>query len=113
MAIYEFVCDECGKEYEFFDEKSDPDAKRPCPECRKMNKKIISAPNHILKDGGCGWAKDGYSRRHSVADGPSDGKGNRFKKSGKTVVPVRNMGLSIEPDKDKSKKKKPTLAVKK
>jgi putative FmdB family regulatory protein len=112
MAIYEFLCDECGTEYDYLDPNSDPTKKRPCPKCRKMNKKVMSAPAFHLKDEGCGWASKGYSRRRSVADGPEGDKANRFKKSGKTVVPVRSQ-YKLEPNKDTTNKKKPKLCVKK
>jgi putative FmdB family regulatory protein len=105
MPIFEFECPDCEIVYEVLDLKSDPKLEKPCPKCKRMNSKIVSAPAVHLKDGGVGWAKDGYSRRHTMADGPGE-------KSGRTVVPVRT-NLSIEPDKDNSKKKRPKLSVKK
>lgn len=112
MAIYEFECSNCSTAYEALDLLSKPEALKPCPKCKTMNKKIMSTTTFVLKQGGCGWAKDGYSRKYSMADGPENKWGDRHKRSGKTVVPVRG-GLSLEPDKDHSKKKKPMLKVQK
>jgi len=112
MAIYEYICEKCSTEYESLDLTNNPELKKPCPKCKFMNGKIMSASNFVLKQEGCGWAKDGYSRKFSSADGPENKWGDRHKRSGKTVVPVRG-GFSLEPNKDKSKKKKPMLKVQK
>ena len=113
MAIYEFECSKCETEYEALDLFSDTEKLKPCPRCKTMNKKIMSASNFILKSGGCGWHKDnGYNARRSMADGPEPMTGDRHKRSGKTVVPVRG-GLTLEPNKDTSKKKKPMIKVQK
>ncbi len=112
MPIYEYFCDGCETKYEVLDLKARPETEKPCPKCKKMNGKIMSVTTSILADGGVGWEKNGYNRQRSIADGPEGDNTNRFKKSGKTTVPVRNSGFSIEPNKDKSKKKKPSLCVK-
>lgn len=109
MALYEFECKECGNVYEYLDLTSDPDMQRPCPKCRTQNGKIMSECSVRLGTSGVGWAKDGYARKYSIADGPENTTGSRHKRSGKTTVPVR--GLSIEPNKDNSKKKKPAIKV--
>jgi len=111
MAIYEYEC-KCGAVYESLDLTSNPELEKPCPKCKTMNGKIMSATTFVLKQGGCGWSKEGYSRKYSMADGPENRWGDRHKRSGKTVVPVRG-GLSLEPNKDNSKKKKPMLKVQK
>ena len=111
MPIFEFECTDCSIVYESLDLKGDDTLEKPCPKCKKMNGKIMSASNVHLKDGGVGWSKDNYSRPHSMADGPAPKNAKRHKSSGRTVVPVRN--LSLEPNKDDSKKKRPTLAIKK
>jgi putative FmdB family regulatory protein len=111
MAQYEFKC-KCGKVYTVLDYKNQANHKHPCPDCGAMNEKVISPVTVVLKRGGVGWAKDGYSAERSMADGPEPRGGDRHKRSGKTVVPVRG-GFSLEPDKDTSKKKKPMIKVKK
>lgn len=103
MPIYEFECDNCDIIYECLILKQDDKVKKPCPKCKKMNGKIMSAANAHLPDSGTGWAKHGYSRKRSAADGPGD-------KSGRTITPVR---AKIEPNKDDSIKKKSKLRVKK
>lgn len=110
MAIYEYNC-KCGTVYEMMDLKSNPKAQIRCPVCKTKNIAVTGGrPAVVLKASGCGWAKHGYSRQYSIADGPENPNGDRHKRSGKTVVPVRG-GLSIEPDKDKSKKKKPSIKI--
>ena len=109
MPIYEFKCDKCKIVYECMAVFVREEWEKPCPKCGKMNDKIISKPTAILKDGGVGWSKDGYSRKHTLADGPDPEHTKRHKSSGRSVVPVRN--VSIEPDKDHSKKKRPKLKV--
>jgi putative FmdB family regulatory protein len=112
MANYEFECSNCGNVYEVLDPKNQAGKRQPCQECGEMNSKIMSAVNVVLKPGGVGWAKDGYNAERSMADGPEPRTGDRHKRSGKTVVPVRG-GFSLEPDKSTAKKKKPMIKVKK
>ncbi len=33
MPIYEYICQECGEEFEEFDGQCDPSYKPACPEC--------------------------------------------------------------------------------
>lgn len=112
MANYEYKCEKCNTVYEVLDYKNDANRKRPCPKCNTLNAKTMSAAAIVLKRGGVGWAKDGYNADRSLADGPEPMHGDRHKRSGKTVVPVRG-GISLEPDKSTDKKKKPMLKVKK
>lgn len=113
MPIFEYKCENCLIVYECLEiHNPNPDLQKPCPKCKRMNGKIMSAPAFILKDEGVGWANKGYNRQYSIADGPERKTGDRHGRSGKTVVPVRG-GMSIEPNKDDSKKKKPMLKVQK
>jgi putative FmdB family regulatory protein len=111
MANYEYKCEKCNTVYEVLDYKNDANRKRPCPKCKTMNAKTMNAAAIVLKRGGVGWAKDSYNAPRSLADGPEPTAGDRHKRSGKTVVPVRG-GLKLEPDKSTDKKKKPMLKVK-
>jgi putative FmdB family regulatory protein len=111
MAQYEFDCKGCGNNYDVIDFKNEAGRRRPCPTCGALNEKVMSAVTAVLKPGGCGWGKDGYAATRSMADGPEPTTGDRHKRSGKMVVPVR--GMSLEPDKSTAKKKKPMIKVKK
>jgi putative FmdB family regulatory protein len=61
MPIYEYKCEKCELETEHFQNIGD-DAPR-CEICGHVLKKIISLSNFFLKDGGCGWGKNGYSKQ--------------------------------------------------
>jgi putative FmdB family regulatory protein len=53
MPIYEYVCNECGHEFEALQKMSDPSLS-DCPACKKSAlKKKISAPGFRLS--GSGW----------------------------------------------------------
>lgn len=60
MAIYDFVCQNCG--WKFFIEQPiseyDPDRMPTCLHCGFEAERMISQTNFILE--GAGWAKDGY-----------------------------------------------------
>jgi hypothetical protein len=123
MACYEFECTGrtgCGNVYDVIDMKNRPGKKRPCPTCGKMNEKHMSGTVNIFVPGGVGWAKDGYSAKRSLANGPEDiHHGSRHKRSGKTIMPVRGESAGaprrsiLEPDKSTANKKKPMIKVKK
>jgi putative FmdB family regulatory protein len=51
MPIYEYQCDKCNEIFELF-HKIDEDCKVACPSCLGPAKKLISAPNFILKGSG-------------------------------------------------------------
>ena len=51
MPIYEYQCDRCNEVFEIF-HKIDEDCKVACPKCLGPAKKLISAPNFILKGSG-------------------------------------------------------------
>jgi len=111
MAMYEYECPDCELTFEVIDMKNKGKDK-PCPVCKRLCKKVeISQSNFHLGKTGVGWHKDGYNRPRSIADGPGGEVGTRT--SGKTVIPVRNKNIQIEPDKDTTKKKRPKLKVQK
>jgi putative FmdB family regulatory protein len=113
MALYTFKCEKCNHPYDVIDYKNQAGKKHPCPECDHPNTKLMTAANISLKPGGVGWAKDGYAAEKSQAyEGPEPKTGNRHKRSGRTVVPVRG-GLSLQGSKGEQKSdKKPTIKVK-
>ena len=51
MPIYEYQCDRCSEVFEIF-HKIDDDCKVACPKCLGPVKKLISAPNFVLKGAG-------------------------------------------------------------
>ena len=70
MPIYEYECLECGHKFSRLAKMDDPNP--PCPEetetptiadkvCGCATKRIVSKSAFHLKEGGCGWADDGYS----------------------------------------------------
>jgi putative FmdB family regulatory protein len=57
MPIYEYKCKKCGKEYELFQNISDPAAKT-CKFCKGPAHKLISLSSFHLK--GSGWYVTDY-----------------------------------------------------
>lgn len=51
MPIYEYQCNKCSEVFEIF-HKIDEDCKVACPKCLGPAKKLISAPNFVLKGSG-------------------------------------------------------------
>jgi len=51
MPIYEYECSRCKEIFEIF-HKIDEDCKVACPKCLSAAKKLISAPNFVLKGTG-------------------------------------------------------------
>ncbi len=51
MPIYEYQCHQCNEVFEIF-HKIDEDYNVVCPKCLGPAKKLISAPNFILKGSG-------------------------------------------------------------
>lgn len=58
MPTYDYQCEKCGHEFERV-QRITEDPIKTCPECKsKKAKRLLSAPNFILKGGG--WYADGY-----------------------------------------------------
>ncbi len=51
MPIYEYQCDHCSEVFEIF-HKIDDDGQVACPKCLGPVRKLISAPNFVLKGAG-------------------------------------------------------------
>ncbi len=51
MPIYEYQCDRCSEVFEIF-HKIDDDGQVACPKCLGPVRKLISAPNFVLKGAG-------------------------------------------------------------
>ena len=65
MPIYEFECESCGVLHIVHKKIEEPDPAE-CRLCGGRLKKIISAPNFILK--GAGWGRNGYARKMTDDD---------------------------------------------
>ena len=62
MAIYENQCTKCNHKFETITKKP-TNKKEKCPKCHSVAQRLISSNTFTLKDGGCGWADKGYSKK--------------------------------------------------
>lgn len=69
MPIYEYKvkpkyqgCDYCKDGFEI-KQKTTDDPLKKCPKCESPLEKLVSKTTFQLKEGGVGWAKNGYSRK--------------------------------------------------
>ena len=60
MPIYEYCCQNCGKEFEEWQRFSDPPVDK-CRECGGKAKRLISNSTFVLK--GSGWYVTDYGRK--------------------------------------------------
>ena len=71
MPTYDYQCQKCGHEFERV-QRITEDPIKTCPECKsRQAKRLLSAPNFILKGGG--WYADGYGNAKSGGSGDSGG----------------------------------------
>ena len=75
MPTYDYQCEKCGHEFERV-QRITEDPIKTCPECKsKKAKRLLSAPNFILKGGG--WYADGYgSSKGGAKSSGSDSGGD-------------------------------------
>ena len=82
MPTYDYQCQKCGFEFER-QQRITEDPIKTCPKCKsRQAKRLLSAPNFILKGGG--WYADGYgsqggSASSSESGGDDAGGGNSKK----------------------------------
>lgn len=62
MPIYEYRCEECGKELEVM-QRITEDPLRACPSCGGLLQRLVSNTSFILK--GTGWYATDYARKGS------------------------------------------------
>jgi putative FmdB family regulatory protein len=67
MPIYEYKCRKCGKQYELFQNMTDPVAKT-CKFCKGPVSKLISMTSFHLK--GSGWYATDYGGKKAPASEP-------------------------------------------
>lgn len=68
MPIYEYICNDCGKEFEVMQKFSDKPLKA-CVHCSgKKVEKLISKSSFVLKGGG--WGATNYTKKAEKADKP-------------------------------------------
>ena len=73
MPTYEYLCAQCGNQWEEMQKISEP-ALEVCPKCGQHTaKRQISAGNFILKGGG--WYADSYSSKPGKKDAAKDDLG--------------------------------------
>ena len=74
MPTYDYQCEKCGHEFERV-QRITEDPIKTCPECKsKKAKRLLSAPNFILKGGG--WYADGYGSAKSGGSSSGDSGGD-------------------------------------
>jgi putative FmdB family regulatory protein len=73
MPIYEYQCNHCKEVFEIF-HKIDEDDKVACPKCLAPAKKLISAPNFILK--GSGFYVNDYPSKSKQAGKKNEKEGS-------------------------------------
>lgn len=69
MPLYDFVCEECGHEFEHFKRLSERTDPVECPECGELGKRVLSGfavggsstsssatVGAASSGGGCGWS---------------------------------------------------------
>lgn len=86
MPTYDYQCDKCGHAFERV-QRITEDPVKTCPECKARKvKRLLSAPNFILKGGG--WYADGYGSSKGGGSGKGDGDdsggGGNAKSGGKS-----------------------------
>jgi putative FmdB family regulatory protein len=70
MPTYDYQCGKCGFEFER-QQRITEDPIKTCPKCKSRQvKRLLSAPNFILKGGG--WYADGYGSTGKKVGSGSD-----------------------------------------
>jgi putative FmdB family regulatory protein len=98
MPIYEYKCNECGKDFELF--RSITDKSVPsCKFCKGPVSKLISRSSFHLK--GSGWYVTDYARKNS-SGGESDKNSESTSEASKTKTDTTSTSTSSDSTKEKS-----------
>lgn len=107
MPTYDYQCEKCGFEFER-EQRITEDPIKTCPKCKSRKaKRLLSAPNFILKGGG--WYADGYgsSGSGSGTSGAKEGASDSGSSSSESSSSASSETKSSKSDSD-SKPSKPT-----
>ena len=97
MPIYEYVCNDCGHEFDALQKMSDPSLS-DCPACKKSAlKKKISAPGFRLS--GSGWYETDFKNAGKKPDSKPE---SADKKPGKTGSKSESTSTGNKPADSKS-----------
>ena len=105
MPTYDYQCDKCEFEFER-EQRITEDPIKTCPKCKARKvKRLLSAPNFILKGGG--WYADGYGTSGAgKASSKSDGDDSSSSKSDSSADKSSGSGSGDGDSGEKSKGKK-------
>lgn len=73
MPIYEYICSQCQKRFEIFQQKITDRQKKNCLECGGKLKKMISQSAFQLK--GSGWYSTDYAKKKTDKKTPDSNTG--------------------------------------
>ena len=62
MPTYEYLCEDCGYQFDVV-QRITEDPLKECPKCKGSVKRLINCTNFLLK--GDGWYRSGYSKNGS------------------------------------------------
>lgn len=109
MPTYDYQCQKCGFEFER-EQRITEDPIKTCPECKsRQAKRLLSAPNFILKGGG--WYADGYGSsgggKKSSNDSGGDDSGGGGSSSSSPKKDKKDSGTKSESSSSSSKSSGP------
>lgn len=105
MPTYDYQCEKCGHEFERV-QRITEDPIKTCPECKsKKAKRLLSAPNFILKGGG--WYADGYGTAKGGASSSGGDSGGDDSGGGGSASAKGTSSSASGTDSDKSPGKSP------
>lgn len=102
MPTYDYQCEKC--EFEFSrEQRITEDPIKTCPKCKgRKVKKLLSAPNFILKGGG--WYADGYGSTTKKAGSGDSGSSSDSSSSSSSSDSSSSKSTSKDSSKDSGSK---------
>ena len=87
MPTYDYICNDCGKMYEYFQSMSDAPIKE-CPECKKNSlRRVISGGTGLIFKGSGYYLTDYKNKKTQSSE---DKKSNKKKKDNKSKKKVES-----------------------